>query len=480
MKKYILFLVPVLVIFYSCSKDDNPEIDNNPESTSSKSGVFIDSPVEGLKYETETHSGFTDENGSYDYEVGETVTFYIGEIKLGSAVASDELSPISISSDPDATLETTEVQNIAAFLQTLDKDGNPANGILIDEEIINSISFSEIDFTKPIIQILGEITLEVFQNTGINLNVVFPEVATVHLAQTLGLEFEPTDKFLNNFLPIFTNYNSQRSKAIHWIHEFDDQNRLISSTKYEKYPFRVESIYTFHDYDETNLSVKYEVNGSAKYKLYYDDNFVFIMLERLEADLISFPYDVFTEINEDKQITKVNSLDRDQNFVASYKYTFNSRGLNIHTEKYDADNILTLTTTSEYTSFGDISGHENIAKNGELESKWEYFYREDKTLEHSKIFIYGDSSLQIVNFTDYDENENIIKVIFEEGVTKDIRYYENDILISEEIYQEGLLTEIYYFEPEGSVIKREIYDSSGNLIDTICYNYGMEIECPPA
>lgn len=183
MKKYILFLVPVLVIFYSCSKDDNSEIDNNPESTSSKSGVFIDSPVEGLKYETETHSGFTDENGSYDYEVGETVTFYIGEIKLGSAVASDELSPISISSDPDATLETTEVQNIAAFLQTLDKDGNPANGILIDEEIINSISFSEIDFTKPIIQILGEITLEVFQNTGINLNVVFPEVATVHFAE---------------------------------------------------------------------------------------------------------------------------------------------------------------------------------------------------------------------------------------------------------------------------------------------------------
>ena len=74
-----------------------------------------------------------------------------------------KLSPISIASSSNATIETLEVQNIAAFLQTLDEDGDPENGIIIDQEVVEAISLSEIDFTKNIIQILGEIALEVFE-----------------------------------------------------------------------------------------------------------------------------------------------------------------------------------------------------------------------------------------------------------------------------------------------------------------------------
>ena len=125
MKKRYCFLSLIILLFSACSKDDDSDGRSVPEPVQSKQGVFIDSPVSGLKYETETHSGFTDEEGKYDYEEGETVNFYVGEIKLGSALATGELSPISIASTSNATIETLEVQNIAAFLQTLDEDGDP-------------------------------------------------------------------------------------------------------------------------------------------------------------------------------------------------------------------------------------------------------------------------------------------------------------------------------------------------------------------
>ena len=45
----------------------------------------MDSPTEGLEYQTETLSGITDANGTFEYREGETVTFYFGGSGLGQA-----------------------------------------------------------------------------------------------------------------------------------------------------------------------------------------------------------------------------------------------------------------------------------------------------------------------------------------------------------------------------------------------------------
>ena len=50
-------------------------IDN--ASSSTLEGVFVDSPVEGLDYMTETHTGITDENGRFICFEGEMITFMI-------------------------------------------------------------------------------------------------------------------------------------------------------------------------------------------------------------------------------------------------------------------------------------------------------------------------------------------------------------------------------------------------------------------
>ena len=85
-------------------------------------GVFIDSPVQGLTYQSGTAAaGTTDANGMFDYTVGETLSFSVGGVQLGTL---PDGKPLITPNDFGAATE-----NIARFLQTLDADGEHINGI---------------------------------------------------------------------------------------------------------------------------------------------------------------------------------------------------------------------------------------------------------------------------------------------------------------------------------------------------------------
>jgi hypothetical protein len=124
-------------------------------------GVFIDSTVEGLNYQTKTHSGITNSRGEYRYEPGETVTFSVGGIVLGSAPATGVVTPLSLV--PAAIDETDQkVTNIVRLLLTIDSDGNPDNGITISREVAAAaanlvVDFSVVDLSTDagIISLLG-------------------------------------------------------------------------------------------------------------------------------------------------------------------------------------------------------------------------------------------------------------------------------------------------------------------------------------
>lgn len=88
-----------------------------------KTGQFKDSAVKGLTYETLTQNGTTDEKGTFKYKAGETVTFKIGAMEIGSAEGADILYPTDITDDKGKAIK------IAQVLQTLDKDKNPDKGI---------------------------------------------------------------------------------------------------------------------------------------------------------------------------------------------------------------------------------------------------------------------------------------------------------------------------------------------------------------
>jgi len=118
-------------------------------------GVFIDSPVNGLEYQgtPSGRSGITGEsgvNGEFTVAAGDTVTFRLGNLSLGSTtilaglpvntvvLLFDSLIVTPASLAPNNTLPWhPQAIRIAQLLQSLDSDKNPINGITIATEVRN-------------------------------------------------------------------------------------------------------------------------------------------------------------------------------------------------------------------------------------------------------------------------------------------------------------------------------------------------------
>lgn len=106
---------------------------------SSLSGVFTDSEVANVEYETSSGlRGTTDAGGRYQYREGDTVTFRIGGLVLGSGPAKGTITPMDLVSGA-TSINDAEVTKILQVLQSLDDDGKPENGINISSAVRSAI-----------------------------------------------------------------------------------------------------------------------------------------------------------------------------------------------------------------------------------------------------------------------------------------------------------------------------------------------------
>ena len=116
----IMFLV--IPLFAACGGGGNGDGPTTPPPPATAMGAFIDSPVQGLGYQSGTATpGTTDANGTFDYTVGETLSFSVGGVVLGTL---PDGAPVITPFDFAGATE-----NIARFLQTLDADRDHINGI---------------------------------------------------------------------------------------------------------------------------------------------------------------------------------------------------------------------------------------------------------------------------------------------------------------------------------------------------------------
>jgi hypothetical protein len=108
-------------------------------------GIFQGGNVAGIRYRTPTRSGVTDANGAFGYLAGETVTFSIGAIELGSAPGAAAISPFTLAGLTAPTTESAlrlelnratrsvtpfvRAMNITRLLLALDVDNDPSTGI---------------------------------------------------------------------------------------------------------------------------------------------------------------------------------------------------------------------------------------------------------------------------------------------------------------------------------------------------------------
>ncbi len=112
---------------------------NGNSVTGSLTGVFVDAPVAGLSYTTSSGiSGTTDGQGQFNYAAGDTVTFSVGGLTLGSATPSvtsagnTTITPVDIvSGAADAT--DPNVTAIGQLLGTMNSiavaDSGGASGV---------------------------------------------------------------------------------------------------------------------------------------------------------------------------------------------------------------------------------------------------------------------------------------------------------------------------------------------------------------
>lgn len=133
-------------------------------------GYFADGPVQGLGYKTQTLSGLTDEAGAFQYLEGETVTFTVGDLILGSIkgrefVTCAHLTPEVLGNVKMIT--NRKVTNRARFLQSLNKDDDLEKGIVITPEIAAMVSENKyaVDFDQPE-EVFEQMTAPLFEQLG--------------------------------------------------------------------------------------------------------------------------------------------------------------------------------------------------------------------------------------------------------------------------------------------------------------------------
>lgn len=148
-------------------------------------GVLVDAFVAGIGYRTETQSGITSALGEFNYLPGETVTFFIGALEFPPVPAKPIVTPLDMAQTQNPAAPV--VLNIARLLQSLDTDGNPANGISIGANAAELAA--EVDFNDSLSEFAASpAVVNLVANSGsVNRVMVSVQQALRHLRETLIL-----------------------------------------------------------------------------------------------------------------------------------------------------------------------------------------------------------------------------------------------------------------------------------------------------
>ncbi|MCF6201509.1 MAG: hypothetical protein L3J42_05245, partial [Hydrogenimonas sp.] len=115
-------------------------------TTARNTGIFVDSPVDGLIFEGDLGStGVTNNGGLFIYKNNETITFRLGNVIIGDVKVSDSdpiVTPrkiVEFQKGTQVDINDTKVLAIAKMLISADIDNDPTNGIEITEETLQKL-----------------------------------------------------------------------------------------------------------------------------------------------------------------------------------------------------------------------------------------------------------------------------------------------------------------------------------------------------
>ena len=180
-------------------KDEEEEKENAGLTIIIGDGRLIDAPVEGVGYVSGPLAGVTGSNGEFQYEVGNSIRFFIGDIALGRAVKGKAvITPLDLVADGSA--DTPAVINIARLLQSLDAE--PGDGVITIPPAVRAAAVRSNAALSPAIEFLDFSDATAFVNAASHLVAVltgdYPFTAVLvdaasaraHLVESIGKTHE--------------------------------------------------------------------------------------------------------------------------------------------------------------------------------------------------------------------------------------------------------------------------------------------------
>ena len=178
-------------------------------------GVFIDSQVAGLNYQTSSGlSGVTDSEGRFNAAEADAVSFSLGGLVLGGITSFNSNSPV-VTPAQIVQNDAEKLINVLRILQTVDDNENPDDGITITEETrqlardsfavqsINLNSVADFESSSGMQELLNHLN-----RTGI----VPPEDAINHFTDSLAdrdIDWEWKEDVLDDDNQLVVPYDNQ-------------------------------------------------------------------------------------------------------------------------------------------------------------------------------------------------------------------------------------------------------------------------------
>lgn len=149
-------------------------------------GKFIDGPVAGLGYSSGAQAGLTAADGSFTYEVGNTVRFFVGGVIIGEAPAGAVVTPLHLV--PGSNVSTPQVLNIGRFLMSVGSVDPVTLKIMIPPEVTAAAKGRTINFATA----TDDELLVLVQAVKPGAALVDVPAANAHLSQCVYQQYDGT------------------------------------------------------------------------------------------------------------------------------------------------------------------------------------------------------------------------------------------------------------------------------------------------